>query len=167
MSLIMPGTKVPLELAEVFVNFRTAELSTIARDGTPVTVEVLPLWQPSLDRFLVTAAIGLPHKAYNARRNPHVSLLYSDPTASGLDHPPIALVQGDATVSDVTTWDDELAECWRVVYTKQPNGLHAKGRVGRWLTDWYFIRVKIHITPTRIRWWPNANQATPPLEVVA
>jgi hypothetical protein len=42
----------------------------------------------------------LTAKAFNVRRNPHVSLLFSDATGSGLTDPPMVLVQGDAAVSD-------------------------------------------------------------------
>jgi hypothetical protein len=41
---------------------------------------------------VITTSIGLPHKAYNVRRNPRVALLYSDPTGSGLDSRPEVLV---------------------------------------------------------------------------
>lgn len=117
-----PQLGLPPEVEAVFHQFRTAEMSTIARDGTPVTVEVTPVWQPDRGRFLVTASIGLPRKAYNARRNPQVALLYSDPTASALPQPPAVLVQGQATVSELVTCDDELASYWLVLWTKQPIG---------------------------------------------
>jgi hypothetical protein len=55
----------------------------------------------------------LPQKAFNARRNPRVSLLFSNPIASGLASPPAVLIQGNAQVSeDVRTWDDDLVEFW-------------------------------------------------------
>jgi Pyridoxamine 5'-phosphate oxidase len=82
----------PEDVVAVFTEFRTAEFATFARDETPVAVEVMPQWQPSAARFLVTSAIGLPNKAYNARRNPKVALLFSDPTGSGVSNPPTVLV---------------------------------------------------------------------------
>jgi hypothetical protein len=61
----------------------------------------------------VTSAIGLPNKAYNARRNPKVALLFSDPTGSGLPNPPTVVVQGDAIVSELITWDgDPVSSVW-------------------------------------------------------
>jgi nitroimidazol reductase NimA-like FMN-containing flavoprotein (pyridoxamine 5'-phosphate oxidase superfamily) len=158
--------QLPPEVEAVFHQFRTAELSTIARDGTPVTVEVTPVWQPDHGRFLVTASIGLPRKVYNARRNPHVALLFSDPTASGLSRPPAVLVQGQATVSELLTWDEELATYWRVLWIKQPMGRRwGADPFTRWFMDWYYMRVKLHIVPRRLRWWPEGDMAQRPREV--
>ena len=55
---------------------------------------------PDEKRFTITTSIVLAQKAFNVRRNPRVSLLFSDPTVSGLDNPPAVLVQGDAEPTD-------------------------------------------------------------------
>jgi nitroimidazol reductase NimA-like FMN-containing flavoprotein (pyridoxamine 5'-phosphate oxidase superfamily) len=162
------GVPLPLppEVEAVFREFRTAEMSTFNRAGTPVAVEITPVWQPNHGRFLVTASIGLPRKAYNARRNPQVALLFSDPTASGLTQPPTVLVQGRASVSDLLTWDAELAEYWAVLWTRQPIGRRwGADPLTRVLMDWYYMRLKIHVAPTRIRWWPDGDMSLPPREV--
>ena len=135
--ILMAGVvdTLPEDVMAVFTEFRTAEFATFARDETPVAVEVIPQWQPSAARFLVTSAIGLPNKAYNARRNPKVALLFSDPTGSGLSNPPTVLVQGDAIVSELITWDDELAEYFRCSGSgSRPDGNGARTRspVGSW-----------------------------------
>lgn len=146
--------------------FRCAEFSTIAREGCPLAVQVSPLWQPAEGRLLVTTGIGLPDKAYNARRDPHVALLFSNPTGSGLDDPPAVLVQGDATVSELTLWDDDLAEFWPWIMTRQPIGqLWSGNPITRWLMDWYWMRILIHIEPIRLRWWPHRDISTEPCEV--
>ena len=90
----------PPEVEGVFQKFRTCEFSTLARDGTPITWPLVTLWRPEEQRFVLTTSIGLPQKAFNIRRDPRVSLLFSDPTASGLDKPPAVLVQGDAEAPD-------------------------------------------------------------------
>ncbi|HEX8132733.1 MAG TPA: pyridoxamine 5'-phosphate oxidase family protein, partial [Actinomycetes bacterium] len=90
----------PREVEAVFREFRTCELSTVARDGTPITWPTLPFWQPERTRFTITTSIGLAQKALNVRRDPRVSLLFSDPTASGLSRPVAVLVQGDALAPD-------------------------------------------------------------------
>jgi len=157
----------PAEVRAVIEQFRTAEMSTFAKDGTPVTVEIIPVWQPEAGRILLTTSIALPNKAFNARRDPKVSLLFSDPTASGLTDPPAVLVQGDATVSEVLTWDDELETgYWPVLWTRQPAGRRwGSDPVTRRFMDWYYMRLKIHITPRRVRWWPDADMSAPPEEV--
>jgi hypothetical protein len=156
----------PPEVEAVLRGFRCAEFSTITRDGCPVAVQVSPLWQPAEGRILVTTAIGLPNKAYNARRNRHVSLLFSNPIGSGLDDPPAVLVQGDATVSELTLWDDDLTEFWPWIMARQPMGqLWSGNPVTRWLMDWYYMRLLIHIEPTRVRWWPHLDMSQQPHEV--
>jgi hypothetical protein len=116
--------------------------------------------------LLVTTGIGLPNKAYNARRNPHVALLFSNPTGSGLDDPPAVLVQGDATVSELTLWDDDLAEFWPQFMTRQPISQLLSGNpLTRWLMDWYYMRILIHIKPIRVRWWPHRDMSRAPQEV--
>jgi hypothetical protein len=73
---------VPAEVEAVFREFRTCEFSTLAADGTPITWPMLPFWRAETGQFMTTTSIGLPDKAFNIRRNPRVSLLFSDPTAS-------------------------------------------------------------------------------------
>jgi hypothetical protein len=154
----------PADVIDVVREFRTAELATIARDGVPLAVPLSPLWQPEHDRFLVTTGIGLPYKAYHARRNPRVSLLFSSPTGSGLTDPPAVLVQGDATVSEVTTWDDDLAEFWPWILHRQPAGASAVAApFYRYVIPWYYQRLKIWVTPRRVRWWPQPDMTADPV----
>ena len=101
----------PLEVEQVFREFRTTEFSTLARDGAPIAWPLITLWQPEEERFVLTTSIGLPRKAFNVRRDGRVSLLFSDPTASGLEDPPAVLVQGDAEAPDeIKTSPDHLRE---------------------------------------------------------
>ena len=158
--------KLPSGAEAVLRSFRCAEFSTVTRDGCPVAVQVSPFWQPAKGHILVTTGIGLPSKAYNARRNRHVSLLFSDPTGSGLDDPPAVLMQGDATVSDLTLWDGELNEFWPWFMARQPKShLLSANPVTRWLMDWYYMRLLIHVEPTSIRWWPHLDMSRAPQEV--
>jgi hypothetical protein len=141
-------------------------MSTLARDRSPITWPTLPFWRPAEGRFLITTSIGLPHKAFNVRRNPRVSLLFSNPTASGLMDPPAVLVQGDAeSPNEVTTsvagFEDELRE----VFRRQPaSGFYSGNPITRYLFDWYYMRLQIHVTPRRILWWPGGDFGLRPLE---
>lgn len=160
---------VPPEVEAVFREFRTCEMSTLARNETPISWPTLPFWRPEEGRFLITTSIGLPHKAFNVRRNPKVSLLFSDPTASGLESPPAVLVQGDAEAPDevVTTLEgfrDELREVSR----RQPaSGFYSSNPLTRYLFDWYYMRLMIYVTPRRILWWPSGDFSLDPLAVGA
>jgi general stress protein 26 len=110
---------IPPELEEVFREFRTCDLSTLARDGTPVTWPITPFYQPDKRRFTIFSSIGAPQKVFNIRRNPRVSLLFSDPTASGLIEPPAILIQGDAEAPDeIITLGPQLEDVARVLFSR-------------------------------------------------
>jgi hypothetical protein len=157
----------PPEVEMVFREFRTCEMSTLARDEAPITWPTLPFWRPGEGRFLITTSIGLPHKAFNIRRNPRVSLLFSNPTASGLTYPPAVLVQGDAEAPDevetsVEGFENELREVFR---RQPPSGVYSSNPLLRYLLDWYYMRLLIHVTPRHILWWPGGDFGRAPLEV--
>ena len=157
----------PAEVEAVFRAFRTCEFSTLAKDGTPITWPTLPFWDPANRRFLVTTSIGLPQKVFNVRRDGRVSLLFSDPTASGLDRPPAVLVQGDAVAPDeVVTAIRGSEEMLEEVFRRQPaSGFYSSNRLMRFLFDWYYMRLLITVTPRRIRWWPAGDFTAPPREL--
>jgi hypothetical protein len=155
----MTTIALPTEVEAVFREFRTAEFSTLARDGTPITWPTLPFWQPEHGTFLVTTSIGLPRKAFNVRRDPRVSLLFSDPTASGLTSPPAVLIQADATAPDeVSTEITGFEENLKQVLQRQPaGGFYSSNPITRALFERYYMRLQIVLTPRRIVWWPRAD----------
>ncbi|MGP4059064.1 pyridoxamine 5'-phosphate oxidase family protein [Mycobacterium sp. 4D054] len=110
---------------EIIEKYFTCEFTTIARDGSPQTWPVSPRLLPD-GRFLLGTSIGLPQKAYNIRRNPKVSLLFSEPTGSGVTTEGAVLIQGDATAEDriVTDLasDPELASLAQTLFIRQPAG---------------------------------------------
>src|SRR5512140_2669179 len=118
----MTTINVPSGVTAVFREFRTCELTTLAKDGTPVTWPTEPFFEAQNGRFLITTSIGMPQKAFNIRRNPRVSLLFSTPTGSGLVDPPTVLVQGDARVSDeiVTAYKGDVEQVGRIAFARQP-----------------------------------------------
>lgn len=154
----------PPEVEEVFREFRTCEFSTLTKKGTPVTWPVAPLFKSETGRFFITTSIGLPQKAFNVRLNPRVSMLFSDPTGSGLTDPPAVLVQGDAEAPDqVITSSPELEELFELVSERQPAGamFSADARA-----DWYYMRLLIWVTPRRILWWDQGDFTSMPHELV-
>ena len=82
--------------------YRTCEFATIVRDGTPLAWPTSPFRQPD-GTLLVTTSIAFAQKALNVRREGRVSLLFSDPTASGLCDPVQIFVQGEAVCADEPT----------------------------------------------------------------
>jgi hypothetical protein len=147
--------QLPPQLLDALLAYRSCEFSTLAKDGTPITWPVSPLILPAADRLIVTTSIGLPSKAFNVRRDGRVSLLFSDPTGSGLSRPPAVLIQGDAVCPDaVQCSGPELDALWRLLAVRQPAGtVYAASAPGRWFMDWYYMRLLIQITPRQIRWW--------------
>lgn len=150
---------IPAEVEAVFREFRTCEFSTLAKDGTPITWPMLPFWRPDAGVFMTTTSIGLPDKAFSIRRNPRVSLLFSDSTGSGLTSPPAVLVQGEAAAPDVVrTSIGAFEKEVKLVYRRQPSGaIWSSNPLFRWYFDWYFMRLEITITPRRILLWPHAD----------
>jgi Pyridoxamine 5'-phosphate oxidase len=163
----MPAIELPEEITAVFREFRTCEFTTLARDGAPITWPTLPFWQPEHGRFLVTTSIGLPQKVFNVRRDGRVSLLFSDPTASGLTDPPAVLIQGDATAPDrVETSIAGFEEPLRTLFQRQPGGaIYSSNALTRSLFDWYYMRLQIFVTPRRVLCWPGRDFSQAPREV--
>lgn len=162
----MPRFQVPPDVEAVFHQFRTAEFSTIAKDGTPITWPVTPAYDAPSGEFIATTSIGLPNKAYNIRRNGRVSLLFSEPAACGIDQPPAVLVQGDARVSEGITTYEGIEAAWEKIFRFQPAAKMTSGSpITRYLMDWYYMRLQITITPVRILWWAGGDFTRAPQEI--
>ena len=70
----------PLELIPLLTDSWVCEYASIRKNGTPVTHPLLP-WPGEDGRTIdVNTGLAYPTKAEMARNNPHVCLLYSDPT---------------------------------------------------------------------------------------
>ena len=158
------GISLPQEVEEVLGRFRTCEFSTMARSGTPIAWPVSALWRPAEGRFVLTTSVGLAQKALNVRREPKVSLLFSDPTASGLERPAAVLVQGDAEAPDeVKTSPEGFEDYWRRLFERQPSGgMYGANALARYLFDWYYMRIYLFVRPRRVLWWPEGDFRRPP-----
>ena len=97
----MPALQLPEEVAVVLRSYYTCEVTTVNGKGQPMTWPALAYYDEAAGEIFFSVSIAFPVKAQNARKRPQVSLLYSNPTGSGLDHPPAVLVQGDATVTEI------------------------------------------------------------------
>jgi hypothetical protein len=152
----------PEAIQAVFDRFITTELTTVDRHGQPITWPLTPYYTPGAPCIDVTTGLGLPKKANDARANPLVALLFSDPAGSGLDDPPMVLVQGSATV------DDEDLDANRRRYERESiEKLPALAKLQppapfRRMLNWYYTRLYIHVRPERIYVWPRGDISADP-----
>jgi general stress protein 26 len=161
----MTPIDLPLEVLATLREFRTCEFTTLSKNGSPVTWPLAARYQPDEGRFVLTTSIGLPQKAFNIRRNPRVSLLFSDPTASGLDEPAAVLVQADAEAPDqIVTKMEGLEDYWREnIISRQPvSKMYSTNPLIRYFMDWYYMRIVIYARPRRISWWSKGNMHLAP-----
>jgi hypothetical protein len=151
------------DVSRVIGQYRTCELATVGRSGTPIAWPAVTLYRPDEGTFVITTSIGLPQKAYNVRRNPKVALLFSDPTGSGLSGMPEVLVQGVATCPDaVVATPAGLEEYWTRVFKRQPLGrLYGSNALGRWLMSWYYQRLVITVAVTEVHTRPSLSTSDP------
>lgn len=152
----------PADVQAVFDRFITTELTTIDQRGQPITWPVTPYYSPGAPCIDVTTGLGYPKKARDAAANPLVSLLFSDPTGSGLVDPPMVLVQGSAEVDD-RDLDANRERYARESAQKLPDvGRLLPPRPVRRFFDWYFTRIYIHVRPERVYVWPRGEVAGEP-----
>ena len=141
--------------------YRTCEFATIARDGTPLAWPASPFRRPD-GTLLVTTSIALAQKALNVRRDGRVALLFSDPTGSGQDSPAQIFIRGTAVCPpELVTSPAGLEEYWSMLFWRQPSSRAYTLPGIRLLTDWYYIRMLITVTPQSVTERP-AGSATRP-----
>jgi hypothetical protein len=158
----------PASYLDVIDRYFTCEFTTLSRDGSPVTWPVTPRLLED-GRFLLTTSIGLPQKAFNIRRNPKVSMLFSEPTGSGVAEAGAVLICGDATaedriVTDVSS-DKELVALLETLAIRQPAGALWSSWLGKRLWWSYYMRILIYVTPRRAWFWPRRDFASAPEEL--
>lgn len=152
----------PPELHEVFDRFVTTEYVTVDGRGQPIAWPVTPYHHPEEGCIDVTTGVGYPKKADDAARNPHVALLFSDPTGSGLTAPPLVLVQGTAVV-DERDMDANRERYVREAKAKLPRAMRFTPPVFvQRMAGWYFDRIYVHVRPERVFVWPGGDPAEEP-----
>jgi hypothetical protein len=150
-------TTLPQDVQQVFDRFITTEYTTVDPQGQPITWPVTPYYRPGDPQISITTGLGYPKKAEDARLNPQVSLLFSDPTGSGLERPPAVLVQGMASVDDADLKANRERYA-RESLEKLPatKDMYPPKLVQR-LFGWYFTRIYVHIRPERVYVWPEGD----------
>jgi hypothetical protein len=160
----MPAFQLPDEVAAVLRSFFTCEVTTVNAAGQPMTWPALAYFDEETGEIFFSVSIAFPVKAQNARKRPQVSLLYSDPTGSGLDHAPAVLVQGDATVAEILQFTPHAKALNRLAQQRQPDSRRfTASNLSRRLFSWYlFKRIGITVRPKRLTIWPNRDFSQEP-----
>lgn len=155
-------TTLPAEVREAFARFVTCEYTTVDSRQQPIVWPVTPYYSDGAETIDVTTGLGYPKKAKDAGRNPRVSLLFSDPTGSGIDSGIRVLVQGTAEVDDADLAANR-ERYWRESWEKLPGSrrLHPPKPL-RGLFNWYYTRLYVRVRPERVFVWPDGDQAEPP-----
>jgi hypothetical protein len=157
----MTGT-LPPEVRDAFESFITCELTTVDAKKQPITWPVTPYYDQGGPTIDVTTGLGYPKKADDAKAHPSVSLLFSDPTGSGIDSGLRVLVQGTATVDDAdlkANADRYVRESGvKLPATKKMN----PPKPLRPMFAWYYARLYIKVRPERVFVWPDGDLGVEP-----
>ncbi len=152
----------PDEVQRVFHSFITTEYTTVDRRGQPISWPVTPYYAPGGPCIDVTTGLGYPKKAKDARANPKVGLLFSDPTGSGLATAPQVLVQGIAEVDD-SDLEGNRERYRRESAIKLPATVKlAPPKPLMRMFDWYYTRIYVHVRPERVYSWPDGDATREP-----
>jgi pyridoxamine 5'-phosphate oxidase-like protein len=152
----------PDEVQQVFERFVTTEYTTVDLSGQPITWPVTPYYGAGAAAIDVTTGLGYPKKADDAARNPRVSLLFSDPTGSGLERPPGVLVQGTAEVDDRDLPANRERYARESVAKLPATKEMYPPKFIAGMFDWYFTRVYVHVRPERVFVWPGGDFTAEP-----
>jgi len=152
----------PEDVRDVFDRFITTEYTTIDSRRQPIAWPVTPYYRDGDEVIEVTTGLGYPKKANDARSNPQVSLLFSDPTGSGLDGPAQVLVQGTAEIDD-RDLDANRERYWRESGEKLPatKDMHPP-KLLRGMFGWYYTRLYVRVRPERVFAWPGGDPTGEP-----
>jgi hypothetical protein len=152
----------PEEVREAFGSFITCEYTTIDKRQQPIVWPVTPYYADGGPCIDVTTGLGYPKKALDAKRNPRVALLFSDPTGSRTESGVKVLVQGTADVDDRDLMANR-ERYWRESAEKLPatRDMHPPKLIRR-LFDWYYTRIYVHVRPERVFVWRNGDVTSPP-----
>lgn len=143
-------------LRDLASRFITSEYASLTRAGEPITWPLTPFAGADGITLDVSTGLTYPLKAERARRDPRVALSFSNPVGSGLEHAPVLVVQGLATVRDAdlransARYLRESAVRLPEVYARIPDFMLAR-------MAWYWARIWIEVTPRRVLWWPEGR----------
>lgn len=148
---------VPRWVTDVFDNYLICEFTTVA-NNKPVTFPLLYFYDSTSGKFTVTSSILFSKKVLNMKKNPKVSLLFSNPAGSGIRKQAV-LVQGMAHCDDSDLdhgWERFLPQ-WRRKEPYIDAFLAEREKFG-----WFWKRIVVQVEPKRITAWKDGNAMSKP-----
>src|SRR5258708_38694693 len=160
----MPPLRVPPEVDEAMGSIYTCEFTTVNTKGQPMTWPSVPYYNREEGRLVIAVSVAFPIKAYNARKHPQVSMLFSDPTGSGLADPPAVLVQGEAAVAEVLEYTPDIIGLFKTVAKRQPESskFTSNKLIRNLFVAYLFQRISLTVTPRWILYWPHRDFSQAP-----
>jgi hypothetical protein len=155
-------SSLPQDVRDVVERFITCEYATVDATKQPIAWPVTPYYRSGAPTIDVTTGLGYPKKAEDARRNPRVAMLFSDPTGSGIEAGIRVLVQGTAEVDDRNLVENR-ERYWRESWEKLPGmrSMHPP-HVVRGIFNWYYTRLYVKVRPERVFVWPDGDVGREP-----
>ncbi len=154
---MLPSTlSVPENIRALFTAYRTCELTTFTKTGMLSVVPVVAIWDDEAETIVFATAVAYPQKAFNIRRNPHLSLLFSDPVGANLEHESPVLVQGIGKITEDLE-AKRLTKLGPKFAQKIPDQNYHLSPIMKRLMDWYYVRLMIDVTPEYIFNWKTGD----------
>jgi hypothetical protein len=141
--------------------FVATEYASLDRSGAPITWPVTPYLGPGGRSIDVSTGLTYPLKAERARRNPKVSLSFSEPRGCGLAEPATFVIHGFATVRDA----DLRANSARYLvesHARFPQLFASMPTPVMRRMTFYWARIWIEVIPMRVLWWAEGDLDQPP-----
>ena len=148
----------PNWVQNVFEKYLICEFTSID-NGKPVTFPML--FFHDQDKFFVTSSILFSKKIEHLKKNPKVSILFSNPEGSGVEKH-VVLVQGVAKTddSDLDHGWEKFLPMWRMKEPYIDGFLAAREQFA-----WFWKRIVVEVEPRKIRAWKNGDTSKPAEEI--
>lgn len=152
----------PDEVVAVVERSITVEYASLTKSGAPITYPVTPYVHPDGMTLSISTGLTYTSKADRARNNPHVGLLYSDSTGSGIDDAPVVLVFGHGVVRDGDL-QGNTDRYVKLSAIKVPSSSAMPAFI-RQRMPFYYARIWIEVLPLRVLYWRKGDMQSEPQE---
>jgi general stress protein 26 len=150
----LPSASLPKQAEDVIDNALVCVLTCINKKGKPVAHPMLPLYDRNSGKIYFTSSVLFSRKLRYIKRNPKVSVLFSNKKYIRSDVFHVVLVKWDAKIieDDIHHGWEKLLPLWR---KKEPYiDQYLKQRIAIPL---FWERVIIEVTPRRVYLWENGD----------